>query len=92
MKNLIITAASILTFAAAMPAYASDDAHCGTADRSSWMSEEALKMKATEMGYDVKKVKVEEGCFEIYAIKDGKRVEAYLHPVTAEIIRVKSDD
>ena len=56
------------------------------------MSEDALKTKATAMGYDVKNIKVEDGCYEIYAIKDGKRVEVYLNPVTAKIAREKLDD
>jgi hypothetical protein len=56
------------------------------------MSEVAIKAKAAEMGYDVKNVKVEDGCFEVYAIKDGKKVEAYMNPVTAEVVRTKTND
>ncbi len=92
MKKLLITTVSVLMFAAAAPAFASSDDDCGYTDRSTWMSEDALKTKATAMGYDVKNIKVEDGCYEIYAIKDGKRVEVYLNPVTAKIAREKLDD
>ncbi|MGB7287827.1 MAG: PepSY domain-containing protein [Salaquimonas sp.] len=92
MKKLLITTVSVLIFATAAPAFASGNKDCGNADRSTWMSEDALKTKVTAMGYDVKNVKVEDGCYEIYAIKDGKKVEAYLNPVTAEVVREKLDD
>lgn len=92
MKKFILATTTLLALGAAMPAFATGDDHCGNADTSTWMSVDALKLKATEMGYDVKKVEIDDGCFEIYAIKDGKRVEAYLNPVSGEVVRVKSDD
>lgn len=92
MKKLIIATTTILALTTAMPAFASSDNYCGNADTSTWMSVDALKVKASEMGYDVKKVEIDDGCFEIYAIKDGKRVEAYLNPVSGEVVRVEIDD
>ena len=46
------------------------------------MTKDALKAKATELGYDVRQVKVEKGCYEVYGIKDGKKVEALFNPET----------
>lgn len=66
---------------------------CGNAPQSSWMSLTDIEAKATAMGYKVRQVKIEDGCYEIYALdKDGKRVEAYLNPVTAEVVETKLDD
>jgi len=66
---------------------------CGNAPQSSWMSLKDVEAKATAMGYKVRQVKIEDGCYELYAIdKDGKRVEAYLNPVTAEVVETKIDD
>ena len=48
------------------------------------MTEDALKAKATGMGFDVRQVKVEDGCYEVYGIKDGKKVEAIFNPETGE--------
>jgi hypothetical protein len=57
------------------------------------MSIANVQAKAEGMGYKVRQVKIEDGCYEIYAIdKDGNRVEAYLNPVTAEIVKTKIDD
>lgn len=92
MKKFILATTTLLAFTTAMPAFATGDNYCGNADTSTWMSVDALKMKAIEMGYDVKKVEIDDGCYEIYAIKDGKRVEAYLNPVSGDVVRVKSDD
>ena len=84
----------------AMPALASDDDNksetgktCGNAPQSEWMSEDAIRAKGAELGLDVRKVKVEDGCYEIYGIDANKnRVEAYLNPVTGELVRQKMDD
>lgn len=66
---------------------------CGNAPQSSWMSLKDIEAKATGMGYQVRKIEIDEGCYEVYAIdKDGKRVEAYLNPVTAEVVKTKIDD
>jgi len=66
---------------------------CGNAPQASWMSLADVEAKATAMGYKVRQVKIEDGCYEIYALdKDGKRVEAYLNPVTAEVVETKMDD
>jgi hypothetical protein len=57
------------------------------------MSLKDIEAKATAMGYKVRQVKIEDGCYEIYALdKDGKRVEAYLNPVTADVVETKVDD
>lgn len=87
--------AMILTLAAAPLAASAAEASpsCGNAPQSSWLSQADVEAKATAMGYKVRQIKVEDGCYEIYAIdKDGKRVEAYLNPVTAEVVEMKLDD
>ena len=41
-----------------------------------------------EKGWEVRNVKVDGGCYEVYAIDDkGERVEAYFHPVTLERVK-----
>ena len=91
MQKIIITLVAV-TFAAAVPAAASSK-NCGNAAQSQWLSIADITTKATGMGYKVRQVKVEDGCYEIYALdKDGKRVEAYLNPVTAEVVETKLDD
>ncbi len=42
--------------------------------------EQEVKIRSvlTEQGYDVRKIKMEDGMFEAYVIKDGKKAELYL--------------
>jgi hypothetical protein len=60
--------------------------------RDKWMSMDQARAKITAMGYDVRKLEVDDGCYEAYATKDGKRLEIYLNPVTAEVVKMKEDD
>jgi hypothetical protein len=95
----IKTATVFLAAAIALPALtasafaSSDEASCGNAPRDTWMSEDAVRSHAAEKGYKVRNVKVEDGCYEIYAIdSEGRRVEAYLNPTTGDVVRTKLDD
>lgn len=84
--------AAFATIILAGPSLASDDL-CGGAPQDTWMTKEAVKTKATEMGYDVRRIKVDDGCYEAYAInQQGKKVEVYFHPVTAEVVKSEVDD
>jgi len=78
----------------ATPVMASEsEMSCGDAPRDQWMSEQALKEKAAGMGYDVRSVKIEDGCYEVYAIDaKGMKAEVYFNPVTGESVRSKMDD
>jgi len=90
MRSIVITAAALA--AVTLPAAASSKS-CGNAPQSQWMSIADIQAKAEGMGYKVRQVKIEDSCYEIYAIdRDGNRVEAYLNPVTAEIVKTKIDD
>ncbi len=82
MKKFI--ALSLITFASfAGLAQAEEGTKCD-APKDKWMTEDAMKAKATAMGYDVRQVKVEDGCYEVYGIKDGQKVEAIFNPATGE--------
>jgi hypothetical protein len=90
MQKFIL--AAIATGFIATPVMASDS-YCGDAPRDQWMSEQALKEKAASMGYDVRNIKVEDGCYEVYAIDaKGMKAEVYFNPVSGDIVRSKMDD
>ncbi|KQW29135.1 hypothetical protein ASE36_11755 [Rhizobium sp. Root274] len=79
-KLIALSLISVASFAGLAHA---EDTKCD-APKDKWMTEDAMKAKATEMGYDVRQVKVEDGCYEVYGIKDGKKVEAIFNPATGE--------
>lgn len=91
MRTVQFLSILALTAAASLPALAEgDDASCGNASRDQWMSEDAVKAKAAELGYEVRKVKEEDGCYEVYGIdKNGAKAEIYLNPVTGEVVKTK---
>lgn len=96
MRTLLISSL-IASAAFAAPALAASDdtitgslKSCGNASMTEWKSETDIRQAAEGLGYQVRKVKVEDGCYEVYAIKaDGSRVEAFLNPVSGELVREK---
>ncbi|MGE4219457.1 MAG: PepSY domain-containing protein [Alphaproteobacteria bacterium] len=91
MNRTAIAAAAILgmgLFAGA--AAASDRCNVPMAD---WQPRETLQQKLEAQGWTVKRIKVEDGCYEAYAQdREGKRVEAYFDPKSLEAVRIESDD
>ena len=89
MRIPAILASLALAAGVAAPALADDDGgSCGNVPRTQWMTEEAAKSKAADLGYDVRRVKEEDGCYEIYAIdKSGAKVELHMHPVTGAVVK-----
>ena len=90
MRKIITITAASLMLAATIPANASStDVSCRQGGQQ--MSVQAITAKATGMGYKVRKVEREDGCFEVYAIgKNGGRVEIYMNPVTGAVLKIKT--
>ena len=88
IAGMLIAAPIIL---GATTVHASDDVACTSAPQAEWRSLDDVKTAAEALGYkDVRKVEVEDRCYEAYAFdKDGRRVEIYFDPVSLKIVRVK---
>ena len=72
--------------------FATGLATCESGPEENWVSKEELKARLEEQGWEVRKIKEDGGCWEVYAIDtDGKRVEAYFHPETLEKVAVEED-
>ena len=66
------------------------DEECPQHPQSEWMSQEAITAKAKELGYDVRGVKEDDGCYQVKGYdKDGKRVQAYFDTVSGELLMVQ---
>ncbi|MDG4719254.1 MULTISPECIES: PepSY domain-containing protein [Thalassospira] len=69
-----------------------DDDYCNV-PKADWKTTDELKAKLTGEGWDVRKIKKDEGCFEVYAITaDGKKIEAYFNPASFEIVKQDKED
>ncbi|MEM7257724.1 MAG: PepSY domain-containing protein [Pseudomonadota bacterium] len=59
---------------------------CDSGAREHWKSADALAQKLGDGGWQVRKIKVDGGCYEVYGTTpEGQRGEAYFHPQTLEL-------
>lgn len=73
----------------AAPASATGVITCKAGPQSGWKSATVLEAKLKKEGWQVRKSKVDGGCYEVYGTTPkGERVEAYFHPVTLEKLYV----
>ena len=76
-----LTALALAVVAAA--SFAADK--CPAVPKDQWQSQQALEKKLTDQGWKIKKVKVEDGCYEVYGTyAAGKRQESFFDPKTLE--------
>jgi hypothetical protein len=72
-----------LAFVASSPAFA--DSKCSLAPKSKWQPKEALQHRLESDGYNVRRIKIEGGCYEVYAFdKEGKRANMAYNAETLE--------
>ena len=84
---------TILAFLAtlpATPALAEDGCFVPMSD---WQPREAVAKLAEAKGWAVRRIKIDDGCYEIDA-KDqaGKRIEVTVHPATLEVLRIEHEE
>lgn len=77
-----------MTFAATLfsltsMSHATGLATCDSGPRETWQPQAKLEQMLKDKGWQVRRIKEDGGCYEVYALDDkGTRVEAYFHPVT----------
>jgi len=65
------------------PAFAAGK--CSEAPKTKWQPKSALESKLQSDGYEIRKIKVEGGCYEVYATdKQGKRANMAFNAETLE--------
>ena len=84
---------TILAFLAALPAgaaLADDDCFVPMAD---WQPREAVAEFASSQGWEVRRIKIDDGCYEIDG-RDatGRAIEVKLHPGTLQIVEFEFED
>ncbi|KJS08890.1 MAG: hypothetical protein VR78_17165 [Hoeflea sp. BRH_c9] len=84
---------TILSFLAVFPAgmaLADDDCFVPMAN---WQPRDAVERLAEENGWSVRRIKIDDGCYEIDGNDaDGRRIEVTVHPATLELIDIEYDD
>ncbi len=81
LTNCLIAAAALI----AVPASATGVIKCNAGPESGWKSQKTLSDKLVKEGWQVRKTKIDGGCYEVYGTTPkGEKVEAYFHPVSLE--------
>ena len=84
---------TILGFLALFPAAAAvadEDCFVPMAD---WQPRDAVARLAAENGWTVRRIKIDDGCYEIDGRDaDGRRIEVTVHPQTLQVIEIEYED
>lgn len=90
MKHVLLTLPLVLTLGAG--AALADTDRCAV-PRDQRQPETALRQKLEADDWTVNRIKLEDGCYEVYAIDAaGRRVETYFDPGTLAPVAAKKDD
>ena len=89
MIRIAVTAAALVAMTGT-PALASNDCN---RPQSEWQPREALQKQLEAAGWQVRRNKIDAGCYDAYAIDtNGRKVEVYFAPKTLERVRGNDDD
>ncbi len=92
MKRIIPIGAFALAIMSAGTSFASSEDRCNV-PMAEWQPVDALQQKLKNDGWNVNRIKTDDGCYEVYAIDDkGRRVEAYFNPKTFDAVKTKIED
>ena len=84
---------TILGFLALFPAgvaMADDDCFVPMAD---WRPRDAVSQLAVENGWTVRRIKIDDGCYEIKGTNaEGRGIEVTVHPATLAVIEIEYED
>ena len=88
MKRLLMAGVAASLAVLASPAAATGKMTCD-APQASWKSIDALQAKLKKDGWNLRKAKVDGGCYEVYGTDpQGRSVEAYFHPVSFKTLLI----
>lgn len=75
---------------ATLPVWADDDCD---APLSRWQTREALRQMATAQGWQIQRLKIDDGCYEVRGTDaQGRRFKAKIDPETLKVLKMKQDD
>lgn len=75
---------------AALPALADDDCN---APMDRWQSREAVRHMAAQQGWQIQRLKIDDGCYEIRGTdSQGRTFKAKIDPETLKVVKMKQRD
>ena len=74
----------------ATPALAGDDCAVPMTD---WQPREAVMKLAAEQGWDLRRIRIDDGCYEVIGRDaEGRAIEVKLNPATLAVVEVEFED
>ena len=93
MKNSPTLRRGLLALAlglAALPTWADDDCD---APVNRWQSREAVRQMAAQQGWQIQRLKIDDGCYEIRGTDaQGRTFKAKIDPETLKVLKMKQRD
>lgn len=87
MRRALLPVFAATAFLTASSAFATGLATCDSGPQEGWQSQEKLTKMLTDKGWQIRRIKIDGGCYEVYALNEkGERVEAYFHPKTLDAV------
>ena len=75
---------------AALPTWADDDCN---APMDRWQSREAVRQMAAQQGWQIQRLKIDDGCYEIRGTDNqGRTFKAKIDPETLKVVKIKQRD
>ena len=75
---------------AGLPALADDDCN---APMDRWQSREAVRQMAAQQGWQIQRLKIDDGCYEIRGTDNqGRTFKAKIDPETLKVVKIKQRD
>ena len=91
MMKSIAVAALLLALTGVSPAMADDD-DCHV-PMSQWQPREAVQKMAEARGWQVNRIRIDDGCYQIRGIdENGRPFKAKIDPATLSIVKMKRKD
>lgn len=87
MMKHIAAGSILLALAGVAPATADDDCHV---PMGQWQPREALQAMAEARGWQISRVKIDDGCYQIRGLDEtGQAFKAKIDPATLSIVKMK---
>ena len=88
--GLLALALSLSLCLAAMPSWADDDCDAPVAR---WQSREAVRQMALRQGWQIQRLKIDDGCYELRGTDaQGRNFKAKIEPETLKVLKLKLKD
>jgi hypothetical protein len=81
-----------LVAVAAVPAAADEEVVCAAQPKEKWLSAETVTRKLAQLIDKEFVLGVDKGCYEAeVVVNDSTEIDVYVDPVTAEIVKIRTD-